>query len=155
MTPQRHIKNCYNIIHTKMNSFAFCVLISVVMSPLCIGYTRSIRKAFVVNAPPKLFPSIVSPTAITVHATSATSTSTRSKMWSRFGNDHENYFTRLFMSQSGSPTAPMIKKLDEHENLAIIEVVLSAQQTQKAFDTACEMFNDEVKTRGYKVIQNL
>lgn len=49
------------------------------------------------------------------------------------------------------PEKPIIKKMDETENLAVIEVVLSPGQTQKAFDAACEMFNDEVKTRGYKV----
>ena len=56
------------------------------------------------------------------------------------------------MSKSEVSGQPLIKKLDERENLAILEVVLSPEQTQKAFDTACEMFNDEVKTRGYKVI---
>ena len=53
------------------------------------------------------------------------------------------------------PEKPIIKKMDETENLAVIEVVLSPGQTQKAFDAACEMFNDEVKTRGYKVIRSI
>ena len=59
--------------------------------------------------------------------------------------------TRLAMVDSDGTMAAAIKSKDETENLATVTVTLSPDQTQKAFDQACEMFNEEVKTRGYKV----
>jgi len=55
------------------------------------------------------------------------------------------------MSSETEGAAPKISKMDEAANLATVSITLSAEQTQKAFDAACEMFNEEVKTRGYKV----
>lgn len=138
-----------------MNSLVFCVLVSVVLSPLCVSYTRSIRKTRVAYISPKVFPLAVSSTATKVLSASATSTSTQSTKCSSLGHGNKKKFTRLFSSNSGISAKPTIKNIDENENLATIEVVLSPQQTQKAFDAACEMFNEEVKTRGYKVFQAL
>jgi len=59
--------------------------------------------------------------------------------------------TGRYMNSDSKISNPSILKLDETNNLATIEIILSPQQTQSAFDKSCELYNEEVKTRGYKV----
>lgn len=47
--------------------------------------------------------------------------------------------------------APVVKKIDKESNIAYMTVTISADDTQKAFAQACELFNVEVKERGYSV----
>ena len=49
------------------------------------------------------------------------------------------------------PGSPLVRKIDKENAIAYIDLTLTAAQTQKAFTDSCEMFNEEVKTRGYKV----
>ena len=64
---------------------------------------------------------------------------------------------RLHMSTSGStttepsPGAPVVKSIDKTTNIATMAIALSGEQTQSAFLKSCELFNEEVKERGYKV----
>lgn len=64
---------------------------------------------------------------------------------------------RLHMSTSGStttepsPGAPVVKNIDKKTNIATMAIALSGEQTQSAFLKSCELFNEEVKERGYKV----
>lgn len=134
-----------------MMTLAFCILVSLAFSPLCSCFVRSLWKIRCPHTHSSIIPLVVQSTATTL-GTTATLTSTQLKKCSGLVSGLGKYFTKLFMSKSEVSGQPLIKKLDERENLAILEVVLSPEQTQKAFDTACEMFNDEVKTRGYKVI---
>ena len=39
---------------------------------------------------------------------------------------------------------PVIKKIDEDKKIAYMTVALSGEQTQKAFNTACDMFNEVI-----------
>lgn len=48
-------------------------------------------------------------------------------------------------------SAPTVQLVDSDANIAKLTVTLSGQQTQKAFTKACDLFNEEVKTKGYKV----
>lgn len=48
-----------------------------------------------------------------------------------------------------SPGNPVVTKMDKDNSLAEMEITLSAEATQKSFTKACELFNDEVKQRGY------
>lgn len=41
--------------------------------------------------------------------------------------------------------------VDEESNIAKMQVTLSGEATQKAFNKACEFFNEEVKNKNYKV----
>ena len=56
--------------------------------------------------------------------------------------------SRMHMMTQDKPT---IKKMDEDSNIAVLEITLTGLQTQAAYDKSCELFNEEVKTRGYKV----
>jgi len=46
---------------------------------------------------------------------------------------------------------PVVKRLDKEAHVANIMVTLSGEQTQSAFQRACDLYNVEVKNRGYKV----
>lgn len=48
-------------------------------------------------------------------------------------------------------SAPTVEVVDKEANIAKLTVTLSGQQTQKAYTAACNLFNEEVKTKGYKV----
>lgn len=48
-------------------------------------------------------------------------------------------------------TAPTVQKVDKESNVAKMTVTLSGEQTQKAFQRSCDLFNEEVKSRNYKV----
>lgn len=50
-----------------------------------------------------------------------------------------------------SSDAPVVQSIDNESNVAKMMVTLSAASTQKAFAKACDIFNEEVKTKGYKV----
>ena len=56
-------------------------------------------------------------------------------------------FPRLLYPSS----APVVQSIDSESNVAKMVVTLSAAATQKAFAKACDIFNEEVKTKGYKV----
>ena len=62
---------------------------------------------------------------------------------------------RLHMSTSAttepSPGSPVVKNIDKNTNIATMAIALSGEQTQSAFLKSCELFNEEVKERGYKV----
>lgn len=47
--------------------------------------------------------------------------------------------------------APVVQSIDSESNVARMVVTLSATATQKAFAKACDIFNEEVKAKGYKV----
>lgn len=49
------------------------------------------------------------------------------------------------------PGSPVVKKFDKETAIAVLSVALTAAQTQKSFAQACEMLNEEVKSREYKV----
>jgi hypothetical protein len=49
-----------------------------------------------------------------------------------------------------TPGAPVLKNLDKDTNVAFMSIALTGEQTQAAFTKSCELFNEEVKTRGYK-----
>ena len=49
-----------------------------------------------------------------------------------------------------TPGAPVLKNLDKETNVAFMSIALTGEQTQAAFTKSCELFNVEVKTRGYK-----
>lgn len=40
------------------------------------------------------------------------------------------------------PGNPLVKKIDESKKIAYMTIALSGEQTQKAFNTACDMFNE-------------
>lgn len=46
---------------------------------------------------------------------------------------------------------PIVKKIDKETNVAFMTIGLSGEQTQKAFKKSCELFNEEAKTRKYKI----
>lgn len=50
-----------------------------------------------------------------------------------------------------SPGNPVLKSVNEDTNVASITIAIPASATQTAFDQACEIFNEEVKTKQYKV----
>jgi len=51
-----------------------------------------------------------------------------------------------------SPTsAPKVINVDKIKNIAQLSVTLSGESTLKAFNTACDGFNEEVKKRGLKI----
>ena len=52
---------------------------------------------------------------------------------------------------SGEAVSPVVKLLDKQNEIAHMTVTLSGAQTQRVFAEACELFNEEVKTKGYKV----
>lgn len=49
-----------------------------------------------------------------------------------------------------TPGAPVLKNLDKETNVAFMTIALTGEQTQAAFTKSCELFNEEVKSRGYK-----
>ena len=49
-----------------------------------------------------------------------------------------------------TPGAPVLKNLDKETNVAFMSIALTGEQTQAAFTKSCDLFNEEVKTRGYK-----
>ncbi|KAJ1430471.1 trigger factor/SurA domain-containing protein [Ochromonadaceae sp. CCMP2298] len=55
----------------------------------------------------------------------------------------------LHMSTVSAPGQPLVKSIDKETNVAVMEVTLPGEQTKKAFSKACDMFNEEVKMRGY------
>jgi len=57
----------------------------------------------------------------------------------------------LVMPSGAIPGQPVVKNVDSEKNIAYMSVAVSGDKTQKAFSKACDMFNEEVKTRGYKV----
>jgi Bacterial trigger factor protein (TF) len=50
-----------------------------------------------------------------------------------------------------TPGNPVLKHVDKERNVAFMRVALSGAQTQSAFAKSCDLFNDEVKNRDYKV----
>jgi hypothetical protein len=50
------------------------------------------------------------------------------------------------------PGSPVIRSMDKESGKAVMAVALTGEQTQKAFSETCDLFNEEVKGRGYKVI---
>jgi len=50
------------------------------------------------------------------------------------------------------PGSPVIRSMNKESGKAMMAVALTGEQTQKAFSEACDLFNEEVKGRGYKVI---
>jgi len=51
--------------------------------------------------------------------------------------------TMLSMSTAEvQPGSPIIKKIDESTKIAYMTIALSGEQTQKAFNSACDMFNE-------------
>ena len=48
-----------------------------------------------------------------------------------------------------SPGSPVITEMNKDEGIAKMKITLSGDATQKAFTKSCDMFNEEVKTRGY------
>jgi hypothetical protein len=55
------------------------------------------------------------------------------------------------LTPTPTPGSPVVKKIDKDSNIAFMSVALSGDQTQRAFTKSCELFNEEVKNRGYKV----
>lgn len=49
-----------------------------------------------------------------------------------------------------SPGVPVLKTVDKETNIAYMSIALTGEQTSIAFTKSCEMFNEEVKSRGYK-----
>jgi len=49
------------------------------------------------------------------------------------------------------PGSPVVRKIDKEVGIASMTIALTGPQTQKAFAEACEMLNEEVKSREYKV----
>jgi trigger factor len=49
-----------------------------------------------------------------------------------------------------TPGSPVMKNLDKETNVAFMSIALTGAQTQAAFAKSCDLFNEEVKTRGYK-----
>jgi len=56
----------------------------------------------------------------------------------------------MAMTMTMSPP-PKVINVDKSNNIAQLSVTLSGEATQKAFDTACNGFNEEVKKRGLKI----
>lgn len=54
-------------------------------------------------------------------------------------------------SSTPSPGSPVVKGLNEETNVASITIAIPGSATQQAFNEACDLFNEEVKTKGYKV----
>lgn len=50
---------------------------------------------------------------------------------------------------ASSPGNPVIKEMNKNEGVAKMEITLSGEATQKAFTKSCDLFNEEVKNRGY------
>ena len=50
-----------------------------------------------------------------------------------------------------TPGSPVLIKVDKEKNTAYMSIALSGSQTQSSFTKSCELFNEEVKNRGYKV----
>jgi len=48
------------------------------------------------------------------------------------------------------PGSPVVIKVDKTTNIALLSVALTGEQTQRAFTQSCDLFNVEVKSRGYK-----
>lgn len=68
----------------------------------------------------------------------------------------KNIFSRSFQAQKRLSTqlysdAPTVESIDKESNIASMLVTIPADETQKAFSKACELFNEEVKERGYSV----
>ena len=47
------------------------------------------------------------------------------------------------------PGNPVITRMDKENSVCVMEITLSGEVTQRAFTKACELFNEEVKSRGY------
>lgn len=54
-------------------------------------------------------------------------------------------------AEVASGDAPVVEKIDKESNIAYMSVTVPGEVTQKAFTKACELFNEEVKERGYSV----
>mmetsp|Transcript_15459 Transcript_15459/g.25754 ORF Transcript_15459/g.25754 Transcript_15459/m.25754 type:complete len:527 (+) Transcript_15459:107-1687(+) len=52
-------------------------------------------------------------------------------------------------TSDSNPGAPVVKKIDKDTNVASMSVTIPAEKTKEAFLKACDMFNEEVKLRGY------
>jgi trigger factor len=53
-------------------------------------------------------------------------------------------------TQEPAPGKPVVKKVDKENATAYMSISLSGEQTQSAFAKSCDLFNQEVKERGYK-----
>ncbi len=61
-----------------------------------------------------------------------------------------SYFSSL-MSSKSVDNEPIILNNDKNSGVATLKITLNGDATSKAFNQACELFNNEVKSRGYKV----
>lgn len=82
------------------------------------------------------------------HASSLTSATTVRKLSNVMMMTADGGSGATAVAQPGSP---LVKKVDKTDAIAYLTVALTGAQTQKAFTEACDMFNEEVKTREYKV----
>ena len=67
---------------------------------------------------------------------------------------HKNVLLRKnanVLQTTMSSLIPEVKKMDKENGVVRLSVTLSGEATQKAFSKACDLFNVEVKERGYKV----
>lgn len=62
---------------------------------------------------------------------------TRMRRYSSF-----NGITMMSETETIKPGNPLVKKIDESKKIAYMTIALSGEQTQKAFNTACDMFNE-------------
>lgn len=49
------------------------------------------------------------------------------------------------------PGSPVLKAIDEDTNVASISIAIPGAATQQAFNEACDLFNEEVQKKGYKI----
>jgi len=55
------------------------------------------------------------------------------------------------LESNPSPGSPVVKSLNKETSIAQVSVTLSKEMTQRAFDQSCELYNNEVKNRKYKI----
>ena len=63
---------------------------------------------------------------------------------------HKPQFVTMTMTLNPT-SAPKVTNVDKTKNIAQMSVTVSGEATQKAFNTACDGFNEEVKKRGLKI----
>lgn len=62
-----------------------------------------------------------------------------------------NPLTRRALSRTRIYNEPVVDNVDKEKNVAYMSITIPGDETQKAFNKACELFNEEVKERGYSV----
>ena len=69
----------------------------------------------------------------------------------RFRSGNLVNFRKNTLHNAASPGNPEVSNVDKEKNIAIISIALSGDQTQKAFEQSCDLYNVEVKNRKYNI----